>query len=594
MTSPGTSDATRGPRHLRRLIWAVRVLSRLRVPDQHRIMLWAPIVGVGGALAAQCFKYATHGLQWLLTQHVGGFVETFRELSLAHRILVPTVGGLAAGLVLMLGRRIVRQKPATDYMEAIALGDGDLPVRSSLVKSASALCSIASGAAIGREGPLVQLAALAGAQIGKFRRFAPARQRLIVACGAAAGLASAYHAPLGGALFVAEIVIGTIAMESFGPLLISSVAATLMTQAFEGTAPLYAYDAFVMQGPWEILWFAALGLVCGGAALVWMHALKRGKTFFGQVPGPLWSRMALGGLVIGLLAAWHPEVTGNGASTIRGLLSADFAVDVVAILLVVKVAATLAAFGSGAVGGVFTPTMFVGAMTGWLFAWLAGMAAPSLGMSTVDFALIGMGSFLAAASRAPVMAIVLLFEMTLSYALMLPLIVGTVMAYGVVRSFGSDSLYGESLRSGPRSVFDRGLAGVTVSDIMRKSAIWLPTTATFGAIARHFLRDGSGELWVTDDNRRWRGAILLDDVRPFLQEPGLAESVLAGDIMREDLSTLSPDLHLAEALSLFSRSPHERMPVVDDKGFLLGTVGRADVYLTISELTRRAGTSAPS
>lgn len=588
---PAVAPASGGVLQFRRLLWAARVLTRLRVPDQHRLFIWAPIVGIGGALAAQAFKLATNGLQWVLTQRVGGYVETFRELSTTQRILVPTIGGLLAGLVMLLGQRMVRRQ-ATDYMEAVALGDGDIPVRASLVKSASALCSIASGAAIGREGPLVQLAALAAAQIGKLRRLAPARQRLIVACGAAAGLASAYHAPLGGALFVAEIVVGSIAMESFGPLLLASVAATLTTQSFEGVEPIYAYSGFAVQGVWEIAWFAALGLLCGVAAHLWMMALRHGKRLFGQLPGPAWSRLALGGLIIGLLAAWHPEVTGNGGSVIRTLLATDFGADAVAVLLLVKIAATLAAFGSGAVGGVFTPTMFVGAMTGWLFAWLAGWVAPDLGLSTLDFALIGMGSFLAAAARAPVMAIVMLFEMTLSYALMLPLIVGTVIAYVVVRSIGSDSLYGESLRAGPRSIFDRGLSGVTVGDIMRKSANRLTTTASFGAIAREFLRSGASEMWVTDEDRRWRGAILLHDVSPFLKEPLLAETVLAGDIVREDLSKLPPGLHLAEALALFSRSPHERLPVVDDRGFFLGTVGRADVYLTISELTRRASTAA--
>jgi chloride channel protein, CIC family len=285
-------------------------------------------------------------------------------------------------------------------------------------------------------------------------------------------------------------------------------------------------------------------------------------------------------------------VTGNGGSVIRSLLTADYGADTVAILLLVKIVATCAAFGSGAVGGVFTPTLFVGAMTGWLFAWLAGTAWPGLGAAPLDFALVGMGAFLSAATRAPVMAIVMLFEMTLSYALMLPLIVGTVIAYGVARSFGADSLYGESLRAGPRSIFDRSLAEVTVSDIMRKSVNLLPTSASFGEIARQFLRNGASEMWVTDRDRQWRGAILLGDVEPFLRDPLLAETVIAGDILREDLTRLPPGLHLAEALTLFSKSPHERLPVIDDHGHFVGAVGRADLYLTISELTRRAGTTA--
>ncbi len=578
-------------KQFRRLLWLARFVTRWRIPDQHRLLVWAIVVGALGALAAQGFKHVTAGVQWLLTQRVGGYVETFHAMSLEQRVLVPTVGGLLAGLVLMLGTRFVRRR-ATDYMEAVALGDGDLPVQASLVKSASALFSIASGAAIGREGPLVQLAALAASLVGRLRRLAPARQRLLVACGAAAGLASAYHAPLGGALFVAEIVVGSIAMESFGPLLLASVTATLTTQAFEGVEPIYAFSGFAVQGTWEIALYGLLGLVCGATAWLWMQVLRQGKLAFGRLPGPLWARMATGGLIIGLLAAWHPEVTGNGGSVIRILLGSDYGPGLVALLLLLKVAATCAAFGSGAVGGVFTPSLFVGAFTGWLFAWLAGAAWPALGLSPLDFALVGMGSFLAASTRAPVMAIVMLFEMTLSYSLMLPLIVGAVIAYGVARAIGADSLYGESLRSGPRSIFDRGLAEVTVGDIMRKSTNRLSPGASFGAIAGRFLRTGMGEIWVTEESGRWRGAILLNDVEPFLKEPMLAETIIAGDILREDLSRLPPGLHLAEALALFSKSPHERLPVIDDHGNFVGAVGRADVYLTISELTRRAGTAA--
>lgn len=590
-SSTPAAIAERELQRFRKLLLALRVLAKLRIGDRQQVLLWAGIVGIAGALAGQLFKEGTSLVQWLLCGRTGGFVATFSELPLWQRILVPTAGGLMAGLVLVFGQRLVKRS-APDYMEAVALGDGDLPVRASLVKSTSALFSIASGEAIGREGPLVQLAALSASLAGRLRRMSPARMRLIVACGAAAGIASAYHAPLGGALFVAEIVLGSIAIESFGPLLLASVTATLTTQAFEGVAPLYALPSLPVQGVREIAIYGVLGAACGAASQAWMHALRWAKRVFNAIAGPVWLRLTVGGLLVGLLAAWRPEVTGNGASLIRHWMQDSFSVQAVLLLAGMKMLATGAAFGSGAVGGVFTPSLFVGATLGWLLSWVGNAVWPELALSPACFAAVGMGAFLSASARAPIMAIVLLFEMTLAYTLVLPLIVAAVIAHGVARSLGSESLYSENLHAGPRSVFDRSLAEVCVRDLVRRGERWLSPTASFRQIAGRFLSSGNRELWITDDTGKWRGAVLLSDVEPFLKDAGLAETVIALDVARADLPTLRPNQSLPQALDLFSATQHDRLPVVSENGDFEGVIGRADLFLAISELTRRASAKA--
>ncbi|MDX2109643.1 MAG: ClcB-like voltage-gated chloride channel protein [Verrucomicrobiota bacterium] len=580
-----------GAKHFRLVVFWLRILARWRPGSRQILLLMALAVGVLGALAALTFKYATLGIQLLLTGHGEGYVETFQQLAWWQRLLVPAVGGLLAGAVLHFGQRI-EQRKATDYMEAVALGDGDVPLRPSLIRSVAALFSIASGAAIGKEGPLVQLAAVGASVLGRLRHEPPARLRLLVACGAAAGIAAAYNAPIAGALFVAEIILGSIAMESLGPLLLSSMAATLTIRSLDSPSVLYqlAVDQSVPAG--NISLFLLLGVFCGLVAPLFIGFLKQSKRLFAQIAGPASLRLAAGGLIFGILAIYHPEVAGNGQSVIRSILDHEFAWQLVALIMVMKVLAVAAVFGSGAVGGVFTPSLLVGASLGYL----AAVLATALGVNGVVpefYVVVGMGAFLGAAAQAPIMALLLMFEMTLCPAIILPMMAASVSAYFVARSVSSESLYGESLRAGPRSVFDKAFGTITVRNILRPSFAKTTASSAFGEIAARFLRASEGVLPVTDGKGIYLGAVLLDDVRPYLKEADLARSVIAHDIMRDDLPTLSADFDLPEALRTFGQTNYETLPVVDTvNGQIIGLLARADLFLVVSELTRRDGVKA--
>src|ERR1700677_1295132 len=213
--------------------WLFKLL-KLRVwifdhvqPSELQVTLfWAGIIGFTGGVSSVLFRKLSNVVHWLFTQQHAGTVESFEHLAWWQRLLVPAAGGALAGFVLYLGTRLSTQKHSTDYMEAIVLRDGVVPARLSLVKSLSAMFTISSGGSIGREGPIVQLSAMLASLIGRLRKMPTLQLRLLVACGAAAGIASAYNAPIAGAMFVAEIVLCSVSMESFGPLVFSSVIAT--------------------------------------------------------------------------------------------------------------------------------------------------------------------------------------------------------------------------------------------------------------------------------------------------------------------------------------------------------------------------------
>ncbi len=243
-----------------------RAQTLFRLSDAHTMLVWSVIVGIGGALATVAFREGIELIQRAISGTSGSFTEMAKRLPWQVRFWLPAAGGFLAGCVLLVAQRGARKESKTDYMEAVALGDGVVPVRQSLWRSASSLLTIGSGGSIGREGPMVQLAALAASLVGRCAHFDPPRLRLLVACGAAAGITSAYNAPIAGAFFVCEIVLGSIAMESFGPVVVASVVANIVMREFAGYKPPYQMPVFPAVAGWEVLFFVALGLLCGAAA----------------------------------------------------------------------------------------------------------------------------------------------------------------------------------------------------------------------------------------------------------------------------------------------------------------------------------------
>ena len=247
--------------------------------DLQVTLFWAGVIGFAGAVCSVAFRYATSVVHKILTgSSVPGLVESFEQLPVWRRVLIPALGGLLAGLVIWLGNRWRGNVTTTDYMEAVVLGDGKISARRSLTKCLSALFTIASGGSIGREGPLVQLSSLAASLAGRLQKWSTPRLRLLVGCGAAAGIASAYNAPIAGALFVAEIVLGSVAMEIFGPLVFASVVATLTVRGLLGATPLYDIPPFRLNRNWEIIPYLVLGLTSGLVAPWFVRLLMRASS----------------------------------------------------------------------------------------------------------------------------------------------------------------------------------------------------------------------------------------------------------------------------------------------------------------------------
>ncbi len=576
-------------RLMRLLRWRLWIQEKLQPTEWQITLLWAALAGFLGALASLLFTGLAEGVHDWFGRSGTGVVESMQSLPWWGCLLVPALGGACAGLILLLGQRLAPGQSSTDYMEAIAIGNGHVPIRASLVKSTAALFSIGSGGSIGREGPMVQLAAVLASFIGRWRQFTPPQLRLIVACGAAAGIASAYNAPIAGSFFVAEIILGTIAMESLGPLAVSAVIATLTVRVLTSAHVLYRVPAFQLNSPLEMGPYVLLGLISGALAPWFLRSLRQAESFFVSLKFPLVARLAFGGLLVGAIAITVPRVAGNGYSVVVEILNGQLAWKLLLGVALCKWLATMASFGSGAPGGVFTPSLFMGASSGYLFGYLVHSIWPAAAQDPRAFALVGMGAFLSAASRAPVMAVIMLFEMTLSYDIILPLMLCSVIAYYTARGFEGRSLYSESLRRKTQAAESVApfSAETRVSDLMRGKPPIIGETARFAEIAKTFLGVRVNNLYVVDATGRFLGVVSLHDIKPYLGEPDLAELVIARDILHEDFPRVSPEQNLAQALGGFLGIVAERLPVVGADGLLKGSLSKSDLLLALVEKRKK-------
>jgi CIC family chloride channel protein len=344
-----------------------------------------------------------------------------------------------------------------------------------------------------------------------------------------------------------------------------------------------------MRSSWEILLHAGLGLLAGICAPAFLKALRGSERLFSRLRIPGVARLALGGLIVGALAILHPEVCGNGYSTVNQILRNEWLWQPLLLVVGFKLLATSASFGSGAVGGVFTPTLFVGASVGCIAGQIGNSLFPGLGLQPEAYTLVGMGALLAGTTHAPLMAIIMIFEMTLDYQIILPLMMACVIAHYTASAFVPESIYSESLQRKGAGAFRSQLSELRVADLMKPNPPHVTEASPFSEIAQSFLTHRSNYLYVVDPEMRFKGAVALHDIKSYLNEPELAQLIIARDIAREQFATIDPDATLTDALSKFATHDGERLPIIGgaNGASLVGTISKTDLILALAEQTTK-------
>ena len=574
-------------KHWRRaLFWR----GRVHLSDEALHLVLAGGIGLLAGFINLLFFGFHQLLESLLLGDRGDVVEVARQLPTWYRIAAPAFGGLVAGMILFFGLRLLGNPGLSNLLEVVVAGDGRLSVRAALVNAFSSLVSISSGASIGREGVITQMSATLASKSGQWMKWPPYRLRLMVACGAAAGIATAYNAPLAGALFASLLVLGNFSMNLFAPLVVAAVVAAVFSRNFLSIGPSYEVPEFEFTRLGQLPLFVLLGAMGGALGAGFLKMMQTSERLWNRLTVPLYVRLSLAGLLVGVIGLQYPEVWGNGNSAINRVLREDLALTFILGLFVAKLVATVMTVGSGTVGGVITPTLFLGAALGSLFNESLDLLGWDVALRPTTFALAGMAAMFAATTHSPLLAMTLVFELSLNYSLMPPLMLASVVATLVARRLHRESIYSEPLRrKGLEWERESQRAGTatekTIGDVMREPVAPLRETTSFQEIAHRFLGSSNNFLPVVDAGQKLIGIVALQDLKEHLNAGSELASVIALDVMRPPPPCLTPNLHLIEALPVLLASRLEHVPVVNDanQARLVGAVIRGEVLSLFRE-----------
>jgi chloride channel protein, CIC family len=570
--------------------------------EERLFFLLIGVVGVVGGLLGMATEGLIQGVQALLWGSRGDLgVAVASNVPPWVMIAAPTAGGALVALVIWLGRRPVGGEGMAMLIEAVALSGGKIASRPVLLDAVASIATVGSGGSLGREGPMIRLGAMISSWLGLRLGLPPHRVKILVGCGAAAGLAATYNIPFGGALFAMEVILGNFALEIFGPIVASSVIATVIARSVVGNAPLYEAHGYTMTGGWELVPYAGLGIVGAVTSLVFMLGVGAGRKAFKRltfIPRSL--HPLLGMPLLGLIGLYlTPLVLGRGYGTINLALteklhfSARHGVPELTILLLLglaaaKLLATALTAGCGGSGGMFTPSLCFGALVGSAYGYSAHLLWPHLVSEHYGaYAAVGMAAVMAGTSHAPISAILILFEFTQNYDLILPVMLAAIIASLLARRLRRYSIYTEALRGRgielPWRMEEAVLAGLKAEDLARPDTDVLHPGDHYRKVVETFLSGRRQRLFVVGDDRRLLGAISLHDIKHVLEHPEALTAVVAHDLMVPVGTVVSKDERLHRATQLFAQSDYERLPVVDDDGRLLGVLAKRDLMAVYAQ-----------
>jgi CIC family chloride channel protein len=545
----------------------------------------AIVVGAGGGFGAVVLHKLIHIFQAVFYDAHGSFLEAVEAATPWRRVAMTSLGGLIVGPLVYFFAREAKGHGVPEVMESIILRGGTIRPRVVVVKALASAITIASGGSAGREGPIVQIGSALGSTLGQLLRVSTSQLRTLVGCGASAGIAAAFNAPIAGALFAVEILLGDFGVPQFSPIVISSVVATVVSRRFLGDSPALKVPPHELISPFELLTYMIAGVVAGLVGLAFIRTLAWCESFFEGLPTPPeYLKAMLGGALVGIIGIFLPQVFGSSVETIHAALTGTLPVALLGALLVAKILATSITLSSGGSGGVFAPSLFLGAMTGGFLGNLFHWAFPAYTAGAGAYALVTMGAVVAAATHAPITAIIIIFELTGDYRIIAPLMAACVVSTLVASWLEADSIYTIKLTARGIDLNKKEEANVLkelyVRDIVDREPVVIPASASFAALLDLVVQSPDSEFFVVNNRQEYLGAVSLSQVRRLIFEgEDLKLIALAGDLVDPTRPTVREDDNLDVVMRLFSLGNYEALAVVDsqDSRRLLGIVRQRDV-----------------
>ncbi len=554
------------------------------ISAEHTIMsVLAVVVGLTGGLAAVGFRYLIHFVRRLAYGSEADLIEILPVLSWGAKVWVPAAGGLIVGPLVYLWAREAKGHGVPEVMEAVALKGGVIRKRLVAIKSLVSAVCIATGGSVGREGPIVQIGSAIGSTLGQVLKVSADRMRTLVGCGAAAGIAATFNAPIAGAMFALEIILADFGLATFSPIVISAVVATAVSRHFLGDFPAFIVPTYELVSAWEFPLYVAFGVMCAMVGVLFIRALYMSEDLFDALKIPEYLKAMLGGMIIGVVALWFPHVLGVGYGSIDLSLGQNLAWYAMLALVFVKIAATAVTIGSGGSGGIFAPSLFLGAMAGGCFGMVVHTLWPGVTATPGAYGIVGMGAVVAATTHGPLTAILMLFEMTSDYKIILPLMITCIISALAAGRLFRESIYtlklirrGVDIRAG-REV--NVLKSIPVRDVMSDQVETIYEGASLGEFSRAVSISKHNSFPVLDAGNRLVGILSFADYRDAVFNEDLKDLIIARDLATTMVQTIDADANLFEALEAISYKDYAILPVVSagDSQNFVGVVSRRDI-----------------
>lgn len=542
------------------------LVDRARQAEYSFMVVMAVLIGVGGGFAAIGFRYLIEGATWVFSAGATVSPDGFTGLSWWWLLLMPAVGGLLVGPLVHYLAPEARGTGVPEVMEAVALHGGNIRKRVAIFKALAVAICLGSGGSAGREGPIVHVGAAIGSLLGRIFPVPVRNLRTFVGCGAAAGIAATFNAPIAGALFAGEVILGRFGVVRFSAIVISSVVATVISRHYIGDFPAFHVPPFSLAHTHELLFYGAMGMLAALVGCLFIWSLGATQRLFERTRLHPVLRPALGGLLVGGLALAVPQVLGVGYGSINGAMQGLLPWTLLLAMLGAKLLATSLTLGSGGSGGVFAPSLFLGACLGGLTG--AGLAAwlPGEVGNPGSYALVAAGAVVAATTRAPITAIIIIFELTNNYTIILPLMIACILATLLAGRIIPWSIYQAKLRErGIDLEQDQDpnvLRRIRVRDLPADAPLAISEGTPLNQILERAVSEGARSFVVQDADGHYRGMIFLSDLTyTHFNEELLAPLVVAADLMHTEVPTLEPDENLELAMRVFGE--RDALPVLD-------------------------------
>ena len=498
--------------------------------------------------------------------------------------LMPMLGGLFIGLICKYFPNAVKENGVHKVMYAVALNDGKVRKRTIASCAVASSITIGSGGSAGREGPTVQIGAAVGSTIGQLLHLSTERMRVLVGCGAAAGIAASFNAPLAGVLFALEIILGDFTIHTFSPIIIASVIGTVTGRALEGNEVTFNVPVHELVHPTEIIFYLALGMLCGIVArlFTFMYFYIQ-QVFEEKLKTADIYKPAIGGLIVGMISIFMPQILGNGYDVMEQALTGQMFWGLAFLLVFMKIICTSITLGSGGMGGVFAPSLFIGAMVGTAFGSSVHFIFPTLSASAETYSVVGMGAVAGAVMQAPLTNILMLFELTNDYTLILPIMATCIAASYTYQRFTKHSIYmqnllnkGINIRHGREASI---MNSIKVQDVMSTDITTIAQEMPFRKILETISYSKNFYFPVLDNKGDMTGILSFSDIREVIFEEQLGDLLVAGELANTKVYSLTPQQNLNEAMEIFSQLDVDQLPVVrsEDKLKVIGMLTRGDM-----------------